>query len=463
MGRLAEGAASDNAPGAIAAAVAFSLTLPVALCCACPYPEDWDGGGFALASQGVDLAAFRPHPPGYPAYLAVARVAGAVGCSPALAAVWLSRASALGLALFAAGLAALAPSRRRPWERGACATAVTLGFPGLFRLGTSVGPAALSLGGLALGLAAMRARPSAHAVHALLFGLSLSARPTDAAPILACAGALFGLRALRPWALGTAVAAVAHAPFMVAAGPRGFLALCLTHFSGHLSRWGSSVSDPLTAHLRAIGGFVAESNALVGCVLGLVLAALAASSLGEGGRREAIRVAAGAMACEGWVLWMQPPAVERHLAWLVFLCALGLLRVMLGAGTNTRLAVWALCGIGAVTAVMTARERRAVPPAGVQIARWLPRDGALFAGRSARDAQVQGLGGAYEVVYFGEVRATLERLPRLPVSVWVTGEVRGARWGDSPGFLRGARRVCGPRSARGEDPCLRVGRLEVIE
>jgi hypothetical protein len=50
------------------------------------------------------------------------------------------------------------------------------------------------------------------------------------------------------------------------------------------------------------------------------------------------------------------------------------------------------------------------------------------------------------------VRATLERLPRLPPRVWVTDEVLAP----APVNVERETSLCGPRSARGEPQCVRV-------
>ncbi|MDP9148513.1 MAG: hypothetical protein M3O36_01015, partial [Myxococcota bacterium] len=51
-----------------------------------PWPDDWDGVGFVESIRDFDLARFRPHPPGYPVYVALLRVVAAVVRDPTRAA-----------------------------------------------------------------------------------------------------------------------------------------------------------------------------------------------------------------------------------------------------------------------------------------------------------------------------------------------------------------------------------------
>jgi hypothetical protein len=148
----------------------------------------------------------------------------------------------------------------------------------------------------------------------------------------------------------------------------------------------------------------------------------------------------------------QPPAVERHLAWLGALCAYGLAASLASSHVAMRVAAAVIACVGLVCGARAAVERRSVAPAATQVARFVAsHEGALFAGRSARAAEVAGV-RAYEARYLGEVRATLERLPRLPRRVWVTDEVL------EPAQVNVEREtsLCGPRSARGEPRCVRV-------
>jgi hypothetical protein len=46
--------------------VALALSAPA-------WPDDWDGIGFLESVRDFDLARFRPHPPGYPVYVALLR------------------------------------------------------------------------------------------------------------------------------------------------------------------------------------------------------------------------------------------------------------------------------------------------------------------------------------------------------------------------------------------------------
>ena len=53
-------------------------------------PDDYDSIGFTRAIERYDLAALRPHFPGYPVYVALAKLAAAAGLAPLTAATLVS-------------------------------------------------------------------------------------------------------------------------------------------------------------------------------------------------------------------------------------------------------------------------------------------------------------------------------------------------------------------------------------
>src|SRR4051812_12093975 len=67
--------------------------------------EGWDGIGFLLSIERFDLADARPHPPGYPVYVALLKAFHAIVGAPLGAALVLSCLS-LALATWALGVLA---------------------------------------------------------------------------------------------------------------------------------------------------------------------------------------------------------------------------------------------------------------------------------------------------------------------------------------------------------------------
>lgn len=152
--------------------VLAGLALIVALAHApflAPSLEDIDSVNFALGVRDFDVATHRPHPPGYPVYIFLGKIATAIGNAVADAPQSLVEAKALSvLSLLAAVLAVLAfygvfaclsprriPAEESPWrslDAGAmAATAITVACPLFWYL--SVRPMS-DLPGLALAAAA---------------------------------------------------------------------------------------------------------------------------------------------------------------------------------------------------------------------------------------------------------------------------------------------------------------------
>ena len=46
------------------------------------WPDDWDGLGFLSSVRHFDLKTFAPHPPGYPVYVALLKVASVISLDP---------------------------------------------------------------------------------------------------------------------------------------------------------------------------------------------------------------------------------------------------------------------------------------------------------------------------------------------------------------------------------------------
>lgn len=177
-----------------AAAVAAVLFLAAHLPSLAPSLEDIDSINFALGLRRFDLVAHQPHPPGYPVFIGMGRVALALvsTVAPGLAA---DRAEALALALLSAlaGAAVLAGAFRlfravttdAEAPRMAAAGAILLGAAPLFWM-TALRPMS-DASGLALVVWAQalavegRANPRRLAAAGLLAGLAAGVRVQAAA------------------------------------------------------------------------------------------------------------------------------------------------------------------------------------------------------------------------------------------------------------------------------------------
>src|SRR4051812_14096052 len=133
-------------------------------------PEGWDGVGFLLAVDRFDLASYRPHPPGYPVYIALLKIFARVLGPPLLAALSLSCVSVTA-AMVALGVLA----ERFAGSRGALAVMALLGSaPLVWRAASTVGTEGLALALFATA-AALLANGSSRGAG-LMLGLGLGVR-----------------------------------------------------------------------------------------------------------------------------------------------------------------------------------------------------------------------------------------------------------------------------------------------
>ncbi len=218
-------------------------------------PIDFDAVDFTLALEDYDLAALRPHFPGYPLYVLAGRLLAALGCARPYALLGLLASALLGACLVAA-----AGDRATGWG----AALVWLALPGVW-LESLVAHAdlpALALFGCAW-LALSRGRTGA---AGLLVGLALGFRPS-ALPLAAVLAARPG-RARAAVGLGLGLALWLPA-FLGQVGPARFLELGAAFSAGHFSDWGqTALSGALAPRAgRFLGG--------LGSAAGLVPAASA--------------------------------------------------------------------------------------------------------------------------------------------------------------------------------------------
>lgn len=439
----------------VAALSAFVLAACIANVAAVSFVEDWDGASFALTCEAIDLRRFRPHPPGYPLYALLARALGALGLSASACAGSLVRLSAVSLALFASALAALSPGSVP--RRALSGALVALCIPGVLRVGTMVGPMALALGSWSCAIALGYRAPHRHVPQALLFACALSSRPSDLVPIAACTVAVSSPRTkpVRALSLACVLALSAHAVLISSVGFQEFLGLVAKHASVHGSIVRSSRS--LASHASALGGVALGRTDGVAVFSALVLLSLCVAVVRALPRAAKLRASLGASIAVAWVLFAQPAGVERHWLWCGALCAFALSRARSSSSRRLRaLALgWVVCGL--IAGAHETRSRHQTPPAAVQLARFVrAQRGALFAGRSGRAAEVEGV-EVYEARHVGELRAIAERLPRWPVRLWMTDELHATR--DFPD--RSWISFCGPRSTRRELVCVRVRMVDL--
>ena len=104
-------------------------------------PEGWDGVGLLLAAERFDLSAFRPHPPGYPVYVALLKVASLVFGAPLPAALALSVLAGA----VATGAVGVAADRLFGPDRALSVMALFSATPLVWRSATVVGTEAVAL------------------------------------------------------------------------------------------------------------------------------------------------------------------------------------------------------------------------------------------------------------------------------------------------------------------------------
>jgi hypothetical protein len=422
--------------------------------------------------RDFNLAAFRPHPPGYPVYVAALRVAAAVVRAPMQACV---------LVAIASGVTALAltwdAARRAAGERSAWIAAAVVGTaPGVWRACSGVGseaPALACAAACAWGWAALREQTSASRAGATILGLGaglgLGVR-LSWAPIyvLALAGAPRGARR-RAWVTGVVGCAAWALPFVAWVGPARLAGLYVEHARGHAARWGGTTwTEPGAVRLLWLVRDVFVDGLGVGSdVLGLTIGALVAVAAARG--------------LAGWRLarwrgWRAAiVAIVPYLTWIALgqnlrdqprhaLPLVAALAAALALSPAVSRAAFLLTGALALAISMRtasdAHARRTIPPPGeqlVQLARRQPSPDrlAVFGGASVRFFETTELAAhAFVAGSLGDARMQLTRLDELPARVWVTNEVLGpddSRWQLDP-----VDTLCRPPRLDRRMPCLAV-------
>ena len=394
------------------------------------WPDDWDGLGFLASIDHFDLDKFAPHPPGYPVYVALLKLASLALHEPVAAATFVSIASALATFLLvrattvrlvvgfrirekealdekeheASGASGAKPrsrARARKMPRyhvpvPADLRAVVVAFavmvtPLVWRVSSGVGTEALALAFVALaawGLAlqapaaensAPPPRPAAAILVGIAVGLGLGVRLSWAPlylPLLLLNAKGQRLRAAAVAALAIAAWAV---PLFALVGPAHLVELTRVHFAGHAARWGgTALTEPGIARLWylvrdvMIDGFGGGAD-----VLGLAIACLGAivglASIYAWSQRRGRGAPAAALVLVPYAIWIalgqnlrQQP---RHALPLVVALTVGL---ALGAASvgRIRLITGALLLLVAVRTGQEASDRRSMAPPGAQLLEW---------------------------------------------------------------------------------------------
>ena len=263
-------------------------------------PEGWDGVGFLLAVDRFDLASYRPHPPGYPVYIALLKLFAWVLGSPLLAALSLSCVS-VTVAMVALGVLA----ERFAGSRGALAVMALLGSaPLVWRAASTVGTegVALALFATAAALLANGSSRGAGLMLGLGLGVRLSWWP------LALSALLLTPRAERRTvaiALSGSVLCWMAALASVT-GASQLLALLAEHARGHFASFGGGVftdGGPIRFQLILVDVFARGLGVGTDALGLLATAALVAAAMLFRPRGEWARTALIAMApYAAWIL-----------------------------------------------------------------------------------------------------------------------------------------------------------------
>ncbi|HEY6460755.1 MAG TPA: glycosyltransferase family 39 protein [Polyangiaceae bacterium] len=442
--------------------VLLALTAPA-------WPDDWDGVGFVESVRDFDLSRFHPHPPGYPVYVALLRIAADATRDPMRACIVVAVLSGVAAAAWT-----WSAVRAVAGERAAWAGAVLVGVaPLAWRSCSGVGseaPALACLAACAWG-AAVRDRRSWGPVLALGIGAGLGMGVRLSWAPIFVAALFFAPRGARARTTGVAAASVAAwaIPLIAVVGPARLVALSEAHFAGHAQRWGGTVvTDPGLVRVAWLARDVFVDGLGTGTdLLGLAVgAALAACAL----------VAGFAWARSGWRGWPALAAAvvpyglwiglgqnlrdqPRHALPLVVVLAVSL---ALPAARSRRAlgAVAVLAVLLAARTALDAHARRTIPPPGqqlVDLARAQPSPDllAVFGVSSVRFFETTELAThAFAAGALGDVEVRLTRLDVLPSRVWITSEVQGRA--SSPWPLEPVAHLCRPPRIDRRAPCIDV-------
>jgi hypothetical protein len=455
------------------------------------WPDDWDGVGFVESVHDFDLARFHPHPPGYPVYVALLRVAALVVRDPVRACILVAAVSgAVAIALLWAA-ARIAAGERAAWAVGVLAAVTPLAWRACSGVGSEA-PALACAAGCAWGLAGAwwsdgpagdRAGAGTVPGRSALFGVGLGLGAGFGLGVrLSWAPLYVAMLALAPrgargraWAWATLSSIAWAAPLVLAVGPARLVALLSAHLAGHAERWGGTVvTHPGPARLA----WLARDIVVDGLGVGLDPLGLA---IGAAGALAAVQTV-HAWRLAGWRAWRAVTLVlAPYLVWIALgqnlrdqprhalplVAALGVaLGLPAGRSARARALVGVLAVLVAARTAFDAHARRTIAPPGqqlVELARAQPSAGelAVFGVASVRFFETSDLAGrAFPAGSLGDVQIRLTRLDALPARVWVTSEVEGARTPDerraAPWPLEPVAALCRPARIDRRAPCIDV-------
>jgi len=412
-------------------------------------PESWDGVAFVEAVQHFDLAKFRPHPPGYPLFVALGKVSALVVGSPLHAVVAVS--FVLGTLAPVGGFLLVRNALGERSSLGAIATSLFLAVaPGMVVSSTATIPdgAALSIAIFAYAIALRR--PSSKrradldaALAGVLVGACIGVRPTSAllvAPVPFVAMRGRGLRGMAIATLSAVFACVAWAiPTARIVGTTRWWELSRAQLTGHLAHWGEAerawsgengtlraLGDAIALQLTGTEGRMASTIALVG-VLAIVAFAVARRSL-----RPVLAIVVVMLPFALFVTLAQPMgAAPRHAlpitTAVVVACGMLVDRLELRAPSLALALSFAIAWRG----IASARTHR-LPPAAVAMLRFVDADRsmsspAVVSGRSSRFADHAGIDRSHVRVapgaLPGDAIVFAMRADPLPRPLLVTSEL----------------------------------------
>jgi len=458
--------------------VLVGLALVVSLAFAFPpWPDDWDGLGFLASITHFDLASFAPHPPGYPVYVALLKLAATVTTSP------IGAARVVGVACGLVTFAALC-IRSLSLPREALMAAAVCAAPLVFHAFSGVGSEAPALACVAVaGVGLLSPRPArSPRVRALLVGLGvglgLGVRLSWAPfylPLLVLLPRRLRLRGLVVAALACLAWAI---PLIIVTGPAKLEALARAHLTGHMSVWGgTAITEPTRVRFLArdlfVDGFGVGADPLgFGIAIVLAWATVASLSLWVSRTTPGERLASAARAALltlpylAWVTFGQNLRQQpRHVLPLVLVAAWALACAARAAFAgpsprSLRIVLPLLAALLVTRTAIDATARRAIPPAGAQVLAYVREHAdvamsVLFTGASGRFLDgTEWQPRTHPAGTLSDAWLALTHEHAVPGVVLVTSEVTGIDESSVPHTEVGT--FCRPARLDRRMPCLHL-------
>ncbi len=393
--------------------------------CAPPWPDDWDGLGFLASIEHFDMDKFAPHPPGYPVYVALLRLASVVLRDPMRAAIGVSVAS--GLAVFVCARSVAVPLGE---ITAVLIAAAVIGNPLAWRAFTAVGSEAPALALLAIAYWAIQT--DRLAVAAIATGLALGVRLSWAPLVLVFPMLLPTRTRTRAISIMTLSVLLWLVPLLAIVGPSRLIRIYGVHFAGHAQRWGgTALGDPrpfgrlaLLGRDLFVDGFGVDSD-FVGVALAVMLVIVTVMIAQRGGRQQVGVIAALCAPYALWILIGQNLREQPRHALPLVVIAIAVFGACAARARILRLAI-PLLGLMLTRTAMDAYDRRTTPPAGEQLVSFLrshPGD-VVFGGASIRFvSRTDMTARALPAETRGDVEIALTRMDHLPERVLVTSEI----------------------------------------